>query len=151
MPCSPISVIFDNLKQFTKGIRQHVADKKVQEGDVDIVGKKKMGFNLYKKICQLFMKEEGKEFIFAHAFLTLKWNLMARFDNVVQAHICMFTGRMIALCFALSKAKATRQAGTTIKRGMFMPTPTILKFPQFMLLHVIYSQIQVRFLPMWMR
>ena len=63
---------FDNLKQFTKGIRQHVANKKVQEGDIAIVGKNKMGFNMYKKICKLFMKEEGKEFIFACAFLTLK-------------------------------------------------------------------------------
>jgi hypothetical protein len=33
----------------------------------------------------------------------------------------MFTGRMIALCFALSKAKATIQAGTAIKSGMFNP------------------------------
>jgi hypothetical protein len=78
---------FDNLKQFTKGIQQHVANKKVQEGDVAIVGKKKMGFNMYKKICKQFMKLEGKEFIFAHAFLTLEWNLMARSKNVMQAHI----------------------------------------------------------------
>jgi hypothetical protein len=33
------------------------------------------------------MKEESKEFIFVHAFLTLEWNLMTRSKNVVQAHI----------------------------------------------------------------
>ncbi len=66
------SDFFDNLKQFTKGIQQHVANKKVQEGDVAIVGKKKMGFNMYKKICKLFMKEEGEEFILVRAFLTLE-------------------------------------------------------------------------------
>ena len=63
---------FDNLKQFTKGIWWHIANKKVQEWDVTIVGKKKMGFNVYKKNCELVMKEEGREFIFACAFLTLK-------------------------------------------------------------------------------
>jgi len=44
---------FTELKQFTKGIRRHVADKKVLEGDVSIIGKKKMGFDVYKKICEL--------------------------------------------------------------------------------------------------
>ena len=37
---------FDNCKQFTKGIRWHVTIKKVLEGDVTMVGKKKMGFNI---------------------------------------------------------------------------------------------------------
>ncbi len=37
---------FDNRKQFTKGIRWHIAIKKVLEGDVTMVGKKKMGFNV---------------------------------------------------------------------------------------------------------
>ena len=63
---------FDNLKQFTKGIRRHVADKKVLEGDVTMVGKKKMGFNVYKKICEKFLQEGGEEYIFSHAFVTLE-------------------------------------------------------------------------------
>jgi hypothetical protein len=45
------SDFFDNLKQFTKGIRQHVADIKVQEGDVAIVRKKKMGVNCIKRFA----------------------------------------------------------------------------------------------------
>ncbi len=47
---------FENLKQFTKGIRRHVANKKAQEGDVSIIGKskKKRSFDVYKKICELF-------------------------------------------------------------------------------------------------
>ncbi len=36
------------------------------------------------------MKEECEEFSFAHAFLTLKWNLMARSENVVHAHYFNF-------------------------------------------------------------
>ncbi len=67
---------FDDLKQFTKGIRRHVANKKVLEGDVTMVGKKKMGYDVYKKICEKFLEEEDEEYIFACSFLTLKWNLM---------------------------------------------------------------------------
>ncbi len=62
---------FKNLKQFTKGIRRHIADKKAQEGGVSIIGKKKMGFDVYKKICQLFLREEGEEFLFARDFCAL--------------------------------------------------------------------------------
>ncbi len=63
---------FENLKQFTKGIRRYIADKKAEEGDVSIIGKKKMGFDVYKKICELFLREEGEEFLFACAFLCLE-------------------------------------------------------------------------------
>ena len=59
---------FENLKQFTKGIRNHVANKKELEGYANIIGKKKMGFDIYKKTCKLFLKEEGKEFVFARVF-----------------------------------------------------------------------------------
>ena len=38
-------IFFVSLKQFTKGIRHHVADKKLIEGDVRMIGKKKMGFD----------------------------------------------------------------------------------------------------------
>jgi hypothetical protein len=62
---------FDHLKQFTKGIRYHIANKKEFEGYANIIGKKKMGFDVYKKIYKLFLKEEGKEFIFASAFFVL--------------------------------------------------------------------------------
>ena len=64
---------FDSLKQFTKDIRQHVANKKVREGDVAIVGKKNMGFNVYKTICELMMKEQYDEYIFARAHFILEW------------------------------------------------------------------------------
>ncbi len=92
---------FDNLKQFTKGIRRHVADKKLLEGDVTMVGKKKMGYDVYKKLCEKFLEEEGEEYIFARAFLTLEWNLMARSEIVVNAHILHVHWDADCLCSAL--------------------------------------------------
>ncbi len=67
----------DKLKMFMKCMKQHVASKKQKSGDCQIVGKRKMDFKVYEKICKLFLKEEGEEFLFACCFLTLKWNLMA--------------------------------------------------------------------------
>ena len=46
-----------------------------------------MGFNVYKTICELMMKEHYEEYIFARVFLILEWNLMARSENVVDVHI----------------------------------------------------------------
>jgi len=96
---------FDDLKQFTKGIRRHVADKKVLEGDVTMVGKKKMGYDVYKKLCEKFLEEEGEEYIFARAFLTLEWNLMARSENVVNAHILHVHWDADCLVFRFVKSK----------------------------------------------
>jgi len=55
---------FDNLKQFTKGIRRHVADKKVLEGDVTMVGKKKMGLTSTRRYVRSFCRREGKSIYF---------------------------------------------------------------------------------------
>ena len=100
---------FDDLKQFTKGIRRHVADKKVREGDTTMVGKKKMGFDVYKKICKKFLQEEGEEYIFTRAFVTLEWNLMVRSKNVVNAHILQvhWDADCIVFCFMKSKGYQT--------------------------------------------
>lgn len=115
-------------------------------GGVSIIGKKKMGFDVCKKICELFLKEEAEEFIFLRAFLTLEWNLMTRLENVVNVHILHVHWDANCLVFHFVKrAKATRRGGTMIKSGMFMPTPITQQFDQFLLLRVTYLQIQVYF------
>ena len=67
----------EKLKLFMKGMKQHVAAKKMEDGDSQIIGKKKMDFKVYEKICEFFMKEEDKDFIFSRSFFTLEWYLMA--------------------------------------------------------------------------
>ncbi len=74
-----------------KGIKWHIAAKKVKDGDSRIVGKKKIDFKVYEKICALFMVEEGEKYLFAHCFLTLEWNLMARLESIVHAHFFHIT------------------------------------------------------------
>jgi hypothetical protein len=58
----------DKLKMFMKCMKRHIASKKMEFGDSQIVGKRKMDFKVYDKICELFLKEEGEEFLFACCF-----------------------------------------------------------------------------------
>jgi hypothetical protein len=105
------SQFFENLKQFTKGIWCCIADKKAIEGDITIIGKK-MGFDVYKKICDLFLKEEEEEFIFAQrSFLWIEWNLMARSKNVVNVQIfhVEWNADCIIFWFIKSKGDQTEQ------------------------------------------
>jgi hypothetical protein len=92
-----------------KGMKRHVAAKKMEDGDSGIIGKKKMDFKVYEKICELFMPEEGEEYLFARCFLTLEWNLMARSESIVHAHFfhIMWEDDCLAFRFAKSKTDQT--------------------------------------------
>ena len=100
----------NHLKIFMKGMKRTVASIKMEHGDSGIIGKKKMDFKVYEKICELFLKEEGEEFLFAHCFLTLEWNLMSRSDNIVNAHLFHITWEDDCLAFRFGKSK-TDQTG----------------------------------------
>jgi len=100
----------DNLKIFMKGMKRTVAAKKMEDGDSGIIGKKKMDFKVYEKICELFLKEEGEEYLFADCFLTLEWNLMSRSENIVHAHLFHITWEDDCLAFRFAKSK-TDQTG----------------------------------------
>jgi hypothetical protein len=49
----------EKLKIFMKGMKRHVATKNMEGGDCQIVGKKKMDYKVYEKLCELFF-ERGR-------------------------------------------------------------------------------------------
>ena len=106
----------EKLKMFMKGLKRHVASKKMESGDSQIVGKKKMDFKVYEKICELFLKEEGEEYLFACCFLTLEWNLMARLESIVSAHFYHITWEDDSLVFRFAKSK-TDQTGRSANQA----------------------------------
>jgi hypothetical protein len=69
-----------------------------------------MDFKVFEKICKLFLKEEGEEYLFDRCFLTLEWNLMSRSDNIVHAHLFHITWEDKCLAFRFAKSK-TDQTG----------------------------------------
>lgn len=75
------------LKRFMSGMKRTVAKEKRDAGESLDEGKRPMSLEVYDQMCKILYEGEDDEFLFAHAFITLEWNLMARSDNVVNAHI----------------------------------------------------------------
>ncbi len=98
-------------------MKRTVATKKMEDGDSGIIGKKKMDFKVFEKICALFLKEDGKEFLFARCFLVLEWNLMSRSDNIVHAHLFHITWEDNCLAFRFAK-KQNRPDGEEQQSGV---------------------------------
>ena len=64
-----------------------------------------MPFALYKQLCAKMMADGSKEAIFAHAFLTLTWNLVCRSKNTVFIHRNHISWDHDALCIQFSHMK----------------------------------------------
>ena len=67
-----------------------------------------MSFDVYSKICEIFYKGKNPEYLFAHAFLTIEWNLMARSDNCVNMHINHVQWHEDAMLFFFGKSKGNQ-------------------------------------------
>ena len=69
------------------GMKRVVASDRVARGESLDEGKRPMSFAVYQKMCEILYYGEDHECLFAHAFLTMEWNLMARSDNCVSTSI----------------------------------------------------------------
>eukprot|EP00979_Chaetoceros_neogracilis_P018584 scaffold10852_cov1569-Chaetoceros_neogracile.AAC.1 len=69
-----------------KGLLRARAEEKEAKGSRLSEGKDPMPFALYKRLCAKMMADGSKDAIFAHAFLTLTWNLVCRSKNTVFIH-----------------------------------------------------------------
>jgi len=68
-----------SLKEFFKGAKRITAQKKASGDGLVRQGKEPFSFSLYSLLCsQLLKQKSSMSSIFAHAFLTLSWNLMCR-------------------------------------------------------------------------
>ena len=89
-PCTgfkPSEEMETKLKHFMGGMKCTVAKARKNDGDVLDEGKRPMSKSVYEKMCQILCEGGDDEYLFAHAFLTIEWNLMARSDNVVNSHV----------------------------------------------------------------
>jgi hypothetical protein len=96
--------IRQRLCNFMRGLKQKVQDEKQKLGELMMEGKRKMSFQVYQKLCELMLKSgDGDEF--AHCFLVLEWNLMARSKNVVDSHMENVYFKNDCLVFQFAKTK----------------------------------------------
>ena len=70
-------------------------------------GKKPMSFEVYKLMCRKMITSEADDAIFAHLFLVLEWNLMARSNNYKNMHLSHIEWRNDCLVFFFGKSKAS--------------------------------------------
>ena len=96
------------LSQFMSGIRRVIDSNKRQYGISINEGKKAMGFDFFKTLCDVLHQVEDEEFIFAHVFLTTESNLMARSDNCVNMHIKQIQWRSDCLIFYFGTSKVNQ-------------------------------------------
>ena len=75
-------------------LRAHSQEKEAK-GSRLLEGKDPMPISLYKRLCAKMMADGSKEAIFAHAFLTLTWNLVCSSKNTVSFTEIIFHGTMM--------------------------------------------------------
>ena len=96
------------LSQFILETKRVIASNKRQYWISLEEGKKAIIFDVYKRLCDVLHQGEGEDFIFAHAFLTMEWNLMARRDKCVNMHIKQIQRRSYCLIFYLGASKGNQ-------------------------------------------
>ena len=69
------------------GIQRTVVNEKIRKGGSLNEGKRPMSFRTYDKMCGLLYVGVDDEYLFAHKFLTMEWNLTARGDNCVNMRL----------------------------------------------------------------
>ena len=89
------------------------------------------------------MAEEGKEYIFAHCYVTLEWNLMARSESIVHAHFFHITWEDDCLAFHFAKSKTDQTGKNSDQVWHVYATPNILVFAPFLPLQCIFLPIPV--------
>ena len=98
-----------------KGFRRTIQQQKVDLGESLNEGKDPLSFSGYNLLCKTFLENNGThdEFIFAHAFLTLEWNLMCRADNLVSLNINHMGWEDDSLLCNLAKVKHDQEGEGT--------------------------------------
>ena len=98
-----------SLSEFLSGMKRTVAQARLDNGESLDEGKKPMNFEVYQQMCILLIRGEGDDYLFAHTFLTLEWNLLARSDNCFQMNINHVEWRddCMVIFFAKSKGNQT--------------------------------------------
>ena len=69
------------LKNHYKGLKRKVASDIAEGGGQIKVGKDPLSFSLFRFLGLELLKLACRESVFAHAFMILAWNLMARAAN----------------------------------------------------------------------
>ena len=94
-----------SLTQFNRGMIRQITTEKAEKGVSLEEGKKAMNMDVYRLMTQILMKSGSDDATFAHVFLVLEWNLMARSDNCKNLRLVHIEWRHDCLVFFFGKTK----------------------------------------------
>ena len=72
-----------------------------------------MNFDVYKLLCKKLLEMNSDEGVFAHLFLVLEWNLMARAPNCTNLRLGHIEWRNDCLVFFFGKSKGDQTGETS--------------------------------------
>ena len=85
--------------QIVSGMKRVVAANKRQSGASLDEGKKAMSFEVLKRLCEDLYNVKVDDHLFAHALLTMEWDLTARRDNCINMHVHHIQWRFDSLIY----------------------------------------------------
>ena len=87
------------------GIQRTIVNDKITRGESLNEEKRPMILSVYENMCKNLYEGDDNEYLFAHAFLKMEWNLMARADNCVNVHVNHVQWQDDCLLFFFGKSK----------------------------------------------
>ena len=130
-----------DMGQFISGMKRLVTKSKLDEGASLDEGKKPMSFDVYKTMCDLLLRDGGEDAAFAHLFLILEWNLMARSKNCTKMHVNHIQWREDSLVFFFGKSKGNQSGKNNHQPWHVYSNPLepticpVLSFAKYVFLH----------------
>lgn len=106
---SPPPEFRERMTTLLKGLKRTIVEERVSAGETLEEGKDVMSFACLKLLCKKFLEGENDEYHFAHLFLLLEWNLIARSDNVANLHVNDFEFKDDSLLVYLKKTKTDQE------------------------------------------
>eukprot|EP00957_Ditylum_brightwellii_P117287 8945363-Ditylum_brightwellii.AAC.1 len=93
------------MGHFLISMKHTISKANAKSGDSLDKGKQCMTFNVYTKYCEILIAGEGDDYIYAHCFLTLEWNLLSCSDNCFAMYLChvQWTDNCLLLYFGTSQ------------------------------------------------
>ena len=113
------------MSQFMSVIQRSIVKDKITRRESINEGKRPMRFSVYENMCKNLYEGDDDEYLFAHAFLKMEWNLTARADNCVNMHVNHEKWQDYCLLFFFEKKtdwRCIRQTLTCLFKFKFTPS-----------------------------
>ena len=97
-----------DMCQFNRGMKRKVAEQGENSGSSLEEGKKAMNIEVYKLMCKKLFESGHEDAAFAHLYLVLEWNLMARSNNCERLRLGHIEWRHDCLVFFFVNQRVIR-------------------------------------------